>query len=189
MTQWKEKRKIMQRYDLTARMYDERYAEEQEAKFERALGTVKIPPNGLVLDIGCGTGLLFKHLSSATEGIVGIDLSKKALFEARDRPGRLRNVDLLQADADYLPFRDHTFRLVFVFTVLQNMPQPIETLREAKRITRHHGSVVASGLKKAFTLESFKEMIQKAGLKPILTEDDDVLKCYVAVCLKNRSQS
>ncbi len=79
MAQWKEKRKIMQRYDLTAHMYDERYAEEQKAKFERALEAVKIPSKSLVLDIGCGTGLLFKHLSSAPEGIVGVDLSKKVL--------------------------------------------------------------------------------------------------------------
>jgi hypothetical protein len=37
MNLWSKKRSVMRRYDLTAQMYDQRYGEEQEAKYKAAL--------------------------------------------------------------------------------------------------------------------------------------------------------
>ncbi len=60
MAGWKDKRKIMQRYDLTSEMYEERYAEEQKAKYLTALENVDVT-EAAVLDVGCGSGLFFKE--------------------------------------------------------------------------------------------------------------------------------
>src|SRR4030067_188127 len=94
---------VRRRYDLTAVMYDARYAEEQEAKYYAALTSMK--PTGLVLDVGCGTGLLFSRIASESEQVVGVDVSKKLLLQARERARKLRNADVVQADADHLPFK------------------------------------------------------------------------------------
>ena len=56
MNKWSQKRRVMRRYDLTARMYDERYAEEQAAKYRAALKHLDI--HGSVLDVGCGTAAI-----------------------------------------------------------------------------------------------------------------------------------
>jgi ubiquinone/menaquinone biosynthesis C-methylase UbiE len=173
----------MRRYDLTARMYDERYAEEQAAKYQAALKHLHM--GGSVLDVGCGTGLLFSSIAAEAEMVVGADISRLLLLQAKERSRAFRKVHLVQADADYLPFSDSQFDVVFAFTVLQNVPNPSETINEIKRNAERRGRVVVSGLKKAFSLESFKRLLQKAGLKVVYVEDHDVLRCHVAVTVQN----
>ena len=180
MTAWKSKRKVMQRYDLTAQMYDERYAEEQEAKYKKALETVKIA-NGTVLDVGCGSGLFF-NLAVKAQTLVGVDVSRKLLLQANEHSKSFGNVYVIQADADHLPFNGSLFDDVFVFTVLQNMPKPNETLQELKRVAKQEGSVVVTALKKAFALNAFMDLLEGAGLWVVGFADDEDLKCYVACC-------
>jgi len=171
----------MRRYDLAARLDDVRYAEEQEAMYKVALDDLIVTRNSVVLDVGCGTGLLFSHVAAEAELVVGVDVSKQLLFQAKKRAGKFRGVHLVQADADHLPLRGACFSVVFAFTVLQNMPKPSETLIEIRRTAKRDASVVVTGLKKVFSLEAFGELLQEAGLHVVSLNDDDALKCYVAI--------
>jgi ubiquinone/menaquinone biosynthesis C-methylase UbiE len=91
---------------------------------------------------------------------------------------------LVQADADRLPFTSCHFNVVFAFTVLQNMPKPEETLSEIKRNATHDASIVVTGLKKVFSSEAFQKLLQDAGLNVVTLEDEDMLKCHVAVTIQ-----
>jgi len=102
---WKDKRKIMQRYDVTAEMYDERYAQEQMAKYGKALENVDVAGR-VVLDVGCGSGLFFREIAAQADMVVGVDVSGKLLLKAKEQRSAFQNVAVLQADADHLPFRD-----------------------------------------------------------------------------------
>ena len=183
MNKWKQKRSVMRRYDLTAEMYDVRYSEEQEAKYKAALANLNVA--GAVLDVGCGSGLLFSHVATQAEAVVGVDVSGKLLLQAKERAKNFCNVHVVQADADHLPFKNSYFDVVFAFTVLQNMPKPVETLNEIKRAARHDGSIVVTGLKKAFSSEAFRALLQQAGLRVVSLKDDDMLKCHVAVSVQD----
>jgi malonyl-CoA O-methyltransferase len=179
LTGWRDKRKVMQRYDLTAEMYDERYAEEQKAKYKKALEVVNVADR-VVLDVGCGSGLFFSQVVKA-QTVLGVDVSRKLLLMAKEQARALPNVFVLLVDADYLPFRGEFFDAVFAFTVLQNMPMPSETLGELKRVAKPGGRVVVTGLKKAFPLEKFMGVLENSGLKLISFVDDEAVNCYVAV--------
>lgn len=183
MGEWEKKREVMERYDLTAHMYDVRYAEEQEAKFEAALKSLKAKNYGKVLDAGCGTGLLFRHVALKAEMVVGLEISRNMLLEAKEHAENFRNVHLVLADADFMPFKDGVFHMVFVFTLIQNMPEPAKTLKEIKRVAEDDAQIVVTGLKKIFSLRMFKNLLRNAGLK-IVSFEGERLKCYVATCLK-----
>jgi ubiquinone/menaquinone biosynthesis C-methylase UbiE len=182
VNKWSQKRNIMQRYDLTARMYDERYAEEQVAKYQAALKHLDI--NDSVIDVGCGTGLFFNHVVADAQTVVGVDISRSLLLQAKERARAFFNVHLVQADADHLPFRDACFNVVLAFTLLQNMPKPLETLSELRRSAKQGAHVVVSGLKKAFSLEAFTALLHDAGLQPVSLEDNEGLKCHVSVTIR-----
>ncbi len=124
MSGWSKKRAIIRRYDVTAHLYDMRYAEEQSAKIDAALKTAKIARNGMALDVGCGTGLLFKHVAGKTKALIGLDISRKTLQQAKTRAKDYSNVHLILADADYMPLRRNTFSNVFALTLVQNTPNP-----------------------------------------------------------------
>jgi len=175
----------MRRYDLTAQLYDVRYAEEQEIKYRTALEQLSVARNSKVLDVGCGTGLLFRYVAAEAQTVVGVDVSGKLLLQAKGRARNFRDVHLVQADADHLPFKDDYFSVVFAFTVLQNLPDPLETLKEVKRIAERDAPIVVTGLKKAFSLGTFKELLQSAGLRVVSLKDDALLKCHVAVSVRS----
>jgi len=183
MSEWDKKREIMHRYDVTAHIYDMRYAEEQKVKFQAAFKNLKAERLGLVLDVGCGTGLLFDYVADKAETVVGVDLSKKTALQAKEHAKRFLNTHLILADADKLPFPDNFFNYIFAFTLLQNMPNPHVTLKEIVRVARLKAVVVVTGLKNVFSRESFEELLRNAGLKIAALESEN-LKCHVAVCTK-----
>jgi malonyl-CoA O-methyltransferase len=180
VTGWKDKRKVMQLYDLTAEMYEERYAEEQKAKYIAVLEKLNVP-RGNVMDVGCGTGLFFSHVEAQANLVVGVDISRKLVLKANQQASAFKNVFVLQADADHLPFTDAFFDEIFSFTLLQNMPQPSETLNEFKRIAKQGGKVAVTGLKKAIPIDRFMDILEDTGLSTVTFVDREDLKCYVAV--------
>lgn len=183
MSSWNKKRAIIRRYDTTAHLYDMRYAEEQSAKIDAALKTAKIVRNGMALDVGCGTGLLFKHVANRARATVGLDISKKTLQQAKTRAKDYSNVHLILADADYMPLRRNTFSNVFALTLVQNTPNPATTLNELNRVAKKEAVIVVTGLKKSFTLNNFGELLQAANLSIVALEDEG-LQCHVAICIK-----
>jgi demethylmenaquinone methyltransferase/2-methoxy-6-polyprenyl-1,4-benzoquinol methylase len=185
VNKWDQKRKILRRYDLTAQLYDVRYAEEQELKYRTALELLNVARSSKVLDVGCGTGLLFSHVAAEAQTVVGVDISGKLLLQAKERARNLCNVHLVQADTDHMPFKDNYFSVVFAFTVLQNLPDPLETLKEIKRIAERDAPIVVTGLKKAFSLEALRALLQSAGLRVISLKDAEALKCHIAVSVQS----
>jgi ubiquinone/menaquinone biosynthesis C-methylase UbiE len=163
-------------------MYDARYTEEQEAKYQAALSGLNV--KGVVLDVGCGTGLFFRY-AAPKANVVGVDVSKKLLLQAKERAKKLGKSDVVQADADHLPFGDGGFDTVFAFTVLQNMPKYLETLRELHRAARQDAFIVVTGLKKAFSKETLGKLLGEAGFNVVSMKNHEKLKCYIAIARKN----
>ena len=186
MEEWDVKRDVMQRYDSTAHIYNMRYAEEQTEKIEAATKRIRMEGRNLVLDVGCGTGLLFNYIADQVEATVGLDISRKTLLQAKENAWKMRNLHLISADADNIPIKDGIFSYVFAITLLQNMPDPKETLDEIKRIAKENAFIIVTGLKKKFSLKVFENLLKLKGLK-IISMTSEGLKCYVAVCTENPS--
>ena len=180
---WRQKRSVMRRYNLTAQIYDARYSEEQEAKYQAALKNLDVN-RGVVLDVGCGSGLFFSHVADKAATVVGVDVSLGLLQLAKERAKNYSNVYLVQADADHLPFKLDLFSHVFAFTVLQNMPNPTQTLEGFKLVAKREGFIVVTGLKAAVPLEVFRGYLEAAGLRVVSLVDDDALRCYVVACVQ-----
>lgn len=183
MTEWNEKRKVMRRYDSSALVYDLQYTEEQEAKIKVALDELKLEKGSLILDVGCGTGLLFPYIAEDTALLVGLDFSSNILRQAKKRVKQHSNIFLLRADAEFLPFLDKTFNLVFAITLLQNMPDPLRGLHEIRRVAQRQATVIVTGLKKEFSREEFAQLLKEAKLKISVVKADGQLKGYVAICV------
>jgi len=109
--------------------------------FEAVLDAAGAGPGTRLLDVGCGSGLTL--VLAAERGAIpsGIDISPGLLDIARDR---LPQADLREADMESLPFGDATFDAVTGVNAFQFAGDPRRALREAARVTRPGGRVVAS---------------------------------------------
>jgi ubiquinone/menaquinone biosynthesis C-methylase UbiE len=166
------KRELMNLYDTTASVYDRRYRIIQNRKYEYVKGS----PNkrDTLIDIGCGTGLFFRSFGVDVGHLVGVDLSIRMLKTALRSLRRVdQRVDLIRVDADSLPFRDSIFNKVISVTVLQNMPEPCETIREIARVTSVDGQVALTCLKKKHDLLSLKTTILSSAAGLYITSEWD----------------
>jgi len=109
--------------------------------FEAVLDAAGVGPGTRVLDVGCGSGLTLVLARQRGAIITGLDVSPGLLRIAR---GRLPDADLREADMKSLPFGDAAFDIVTGVNAFQFAGDPRRALREAARVTRPGGRVVAS---------------------------------------------
>jgi demethylmenaquinone methyltransferase/2-methoxy-6-polyprenyl-1,4-benzoquinol methylase len=93
-----------------------------------------------ILDVATGTGAVARELR-ARNGcvVVGLDQSPEMLAEARRRLGE--SVELLEGEADRLPFPDATFDGLTFTYLLRYVEDPPRTLAELARVVRPGGSI------------------------------------------------
>jgi ubiquinone/menaquinone biosynthesis C-methylase UbiE len=187
-TEWERKREVIRHYDELASFYDSLYGDEQNLKVKSALKHVFIRSSDKIIDIGCGTGFLFKHIASNVAFIVGVDISMKllkaALAQVKSR--KPEHIFLVRADADHLPIQNMIFDKVFAFTLLQNVPNSDSTLDEMKRVAKENAFFVVSGLKKAYSEQGFRRILNRAGLKFEIVEALKHSRDIIAVCHRQR---
>ena len=184
MVEWKQKLQNRNHYDNTAHLYNTRYEEEQDIKFKVVLRDLNIRKKDSILDLGCGTGLLLQKIQRKSETIVGIDLSRRMLENAKACTRTTGNVQLILADADHLPVIGRCFDTVFAITLLQNVPSPFTTLHEINRTTKRDSKIFITGLKKSFSKQSFQNLLENAEMQIKLAKSCDESKCYIATCRK-----
>jgi len=108
-----------------------------------AISMANINKNDSVLDIGCGIGYQIPLISKKCRQFVGVDFSKEVIKICKKRY-KLSNVRFVCADAKKLPFRKNSFDVVLLIDVLENLPNPILALKEARRIAKNNGKILIS---------------------------------------------
>lgn len=99
---------------------------------------------GRILEVGVGTGISLPGYS-ATNQIVGIDLSEAMLRKAHRRVTELalKNVVRLEVmDAEHLSFTDAFFDVVVAHYVVSTVPNPEAALDEFARVLRPGGEII-----------------------------------------------
>jgi SAM-dependent methyltransferase len=92
-----------------------------------------------VLEVGCGTGAILSSLVTGAS-VHGLDLEPGRLAEARRHAPQAR---LVCSDALSLPYAGGVFDITFCHFLLLWVRDPLQALREMKRVTRPGGSILA----------------------------------------------
>ena len=140
------KDRIRQGYDGTFSNHVARY-DELGASLQTKAATAQLEGLDLkgkvVLDVGCGTGII--SLLALREGAAKVvcgDISNYMLAVARSkaaREGYEAAVSFRQLDAEALPFEDGTFDLTLTGMTLGLIPEPEKAVSELVRVLRPGG--------------------------------------------------
>lgn len=99
----------------------------------------------LVLDMGCGDGVLSHILHGSGAELIGVDIEPDALVIAkRQFAQRSKQAGFASASAYALPFGDSTFDVVASSDVIEHVQQPERMLGEMKRVLKANGRIVIS---------------------------------------------
>ncbi len=133
------KLKVRKDYDSSAFTYEKRYKMLQWEKYKTM---VDRPLEGRILDLGCGAGFLSEFLQRET---IGIDISFQMLKQIKSQ------TIALQADMDFLPFKNSIFDAVLSFTSFQNLPSLNLVFGEVRRVLKEECPFIFTILKKKFS--------------------------------------
>src|SRR5438552_121511 len=107
----------------------------QDPRWRRFMvSRVEAGPGDRVLDVATGTGAVALELIRQKGcTVVGLDQSAQMLEVAR---GRLPGVELVEGEADRLPFPDASFNGLTFTYLLRYVDDPAATLRELARVVK-----------------------------------------------------
>jgi arsenite methyltransferase len=99
-----------------------------------------------VLDLGCGAGtdtLVAAQMVGPEGRVTGIDMTPEMLAKARAAAGELGagNVELVEAEAERLPFPDASFDVVISNGVIDLIPDKDAVFAELERVLRPGGRI------------------------------------------------
>lgn len=94
---------------------------------------------GLVLDLGCGTGNYTMALAKQRIKMVGLDKSVSMLKLARRK---LPHTPFVRSDVIYLPFKNETFTGVISITLFEFLSHPQKAIKEIYRVLKPQGEVL-----------------------------------------------
>lgn len=123
--------------------WDQRF--EQQARWTKKLRhyiykRIGISQLNHIIEIGCGTGAVLNDFTEVKDKyIFGLDISEKFIHIAQNR---LSNACMTIGDANELPFKDCSFDVILCHFFLLWIHEPINALREMKRIARKDGIII-----------------------------------------------
>ena len=146
----------------------------------------RITPGAKVLELGCGTGDMWKTRSATIElcsKFVISDFSEGMVKHAADLLGKHENMEYKVIDIQEIPFEENTFDVVIANMMLYHVPDIDKGLREVRRVLKpgtcfytatygEHGIIeylsnvlsaygVKDTVNKNFTLQNGQEILSK----------------------------
>lgn len=127
-------------------------------------------PPAKILEIGCGTGNVSSFLARKGYQVTGCEYYSEAINRAW--PG----FQIIQGDANNLPFEDNSFDVVGLFDVLEHFQDEVTLLQEAVRVVKDKGIVVITVPAREELWSWFDEIslhkrrYEKEGLRKIFME-------------------
>jgi ubiquinone/menaquinone biosynthesis C-methylase UbiE len=112
-----------------------------------------------ILDCPCGTGRWWPILKQRNATIVAGDVSPGMRDHARQRAAADGyDIEIVEADAESLPFEDDSFDWVFSFALTKHLSRPMQyaILTEYARVARR-GVLCSFGLLNHFTYEVWRQ--------------------------------
>ena len=129
-----------------------------------------INKNDKIIEIGCGSGNLLKHLEC--DNISGVDISPLMIEECKKI---LPKGKFLTGDAENLQFKDNAFDKVIISEVLYYLPDLNKAISEAFRVLKKDGLLLITSLNKKYNFVRTFVKVLKIGVH------DDISMSYISL--------
>jgi ubiquinone/menaquinone biosynthesis C-methylase UbiE len=129
---------VRSRFAPVAANYSRSEFHTSSERLQEVLDLARPKPGDLALDVATGTGNTALALAPYVRRVIGLDLTRQMLDEARRVAAEkaIQNVDWVVGDAAHLPFEDERFDLYTVRAAPHHFPDLDAFLNEAFRVLK-----------------------------------------------------
>lgn len=133
---------VKNRYNRIAKFYDPLHRMMEKGLMRKWRREIWRDARGAVLEVGVGTGNNIPYYPEKTK-VMAIDFSEKMLEKARGKAVLSdKKVDFRLMDVQNLEFPDESFDTIITTCVFCSVPDPIQGLRELKRVCKKAGQII-----------------------------------------------
>lgn len=121
-----------------------------------------------VLELGCGTGDMWKHrenLISLCSKLILSDFSKGMVATTKSNIGEYDNVEYKVIDIQEIPYEDETFDIVIANMMLYHVPDIDKGLAEVRRVLKKGGSFYCATYGEHGIIEYLSKILSKYGVE------------------------
>ena len=117
---------------------------------EEILETLRIKPDIVAADLGCGSGFFTIPLSKEVKKVYAIDVQKKMLefLQEKIRRLRIRNIEPLLSTGSKIPLEDDSVDLLMSMNTLHEFDDKKRMAKQIRRVLKQGGVAVIADFKK-----------------------------------------
>ena len=157
-------------FDCHAKGWDQQHSPENEREIQKLVSKLNIEKGSRILDIGCGTGALLPHLAKnmgKNGKLFALDFSLEMLTKAKQKK-IAKNIAYINADAQYLPFKENCFDYVTCFATFPHIDDQQKSLLEMARTLKSKGKVFVLHLSSREKINAFHSKLDKSVARDFL---------------------
>jgi len=129
-----------QRHFFNEQALNWHFPDSDRQKITKILESVNLPPDGVILDAGCGTGNLFSVIQEIvpTVTIIACDMAPQMLNESRRRNPGLQ-IPLWVGFCEELPLKNESVDLALNYCIFPHIKDKDKALSELRRVLKPGG--------------------------------------------------
>ena len=167
-----DREKIISFFDGCAKNWDAETIR-NERVINIILDNAQVKENTRVLDVACGTGVLFPDYIKRGAVVTGVDISPEMVKIAKKN---FPKIDVICEDAENLNFTEK-FDVVMVYNAFPHFPHPQRLIEKLSTFLRDGGRLsVAHGMSREDLLKLHNERASEVSLE--LPEANDLSKIF-----------
>jgi demethylmenaquinone methyltransferase/2-methoxy-6-polyprenyl-1,4-benzoquinol methylase len=151
-------------------------------KIKNIFEMIDITSGACVMDVGCGTGVLFPIIEDyiGSQGtLIAVDTSDKMIEEAKKRYKRFANIHYIVAPLEEITLLDKSIDVVLCFAVFPHIEDKLTALKKCHDCLKNNGSLYIFHLSDTKTLNEFHHNLNapvSRDYMPYREELDTMLK-------------
>ena len=134
-------------WDRTAHIYDrveKRDAQTYSKTIEKTRKYLKV--KDIVLDFGCGTGLVSNEIADNVKMVYAIDISSKMIEIAREKAVRknIQNIEYVRTTIFDARFSQDSIDVILVFNILHLLEDPQKVIQRITELLKPGGIIISA---------------------------------------------
>jgi ubiquinone/menaquinone biosynthesis C-methylase UbiE len=171
-------------FDSAAADWDLKYAAEDLERLSHIVDRLGIKRGMDIVDLGCGTGVLFDMLRRKVGpkgSVTGIDFALQMAARAH-RNFPFDNVNVVDADASGLPFADRSFDIAVAFASFAHFADKERSIGEIHRVLRPGGHFYIIHLTSSRKLAEIHQRIGGVVRDDAIPAEERLQKMFASCC-------